>query len=123
MSRSRQLGAIGEQVAVRHLERAGFVVLERNWRCAAGDVRGELDIVARDGEVLVLCEVKARRGELTGGPLVAVTPRKLWQLRRLAGAYLAESPVHHRQVRLDVIGVCWPASGGGPVVTHVRGVT
>lgn len=116
------LGAIGEQMAVRHLERAGMVVLERNWRCAQGDVRGEIDIVARDGAVLVFCEVKARRGTRSGSPLEAVTPRKVARLRRLAGAWLAASAIHVREVRLDAVGVCWPAAGGRAEVLHVRGI-
>jgi len=117
-----RLGRIGEQMAVRHLEGAGMVIVERNWRCAAGDVRGEVDVVARDGEVLVFCEVKARRGSAAGGPLVAVTHAKQSQLRRLAGAYLAAEPQGGRAVRFDVVGVMWPDGGGGATVDHVRDV-
>jgi putative endonuclease len=118
-----QLGRIGEQMAVRHLERVGMVVVERNWRCADGDVRGEVDVVARDGGVLVFCEVKARRGGRAGTPLEAITPRKVAQLRRLAGAYLArDAPSGRTGVRLDAVGVCWPAGGGRAEVVHVRGI-
>ncbi len=123
MSTSRaQIGSIGEQMAVRHLERAGMVVLDRNWRCSAGDVRGEIDIVARDGRTLVICEVKTRRGGGAGTPLEAITPRKLAQLRRLAGMWLAESGLGVRHVRLDAVGVSWPDGGGKAQIVHLRGI-
>lgn len=118
------LGALGERLAARHLERAGMVVLARNWRCATQDVRGELDLIARDGRVLVFCEVKTRRGTGAGGPAEAVTPRKLAKLRALASAYLAESGLRVREMRLDVVAVCLPTYGSKvePHVTHLRGV-
>jgi putative endonuclease len=115
------LGRIGEQMAVLHLEASGLVVLARNWRCT-GAVRGEIDVVARDGDTVVFCEVKARRGQQTGGPFAAVTQSKQLQLRRLAAAWLA---VHRTdrvdEVRFDVVGVCWPGGGRAEIV-HLRGV-
>jgi putative endonuclease len=56
-----RLGSIGEQIAARHVEQLGLEVIERNWRCADGAVRGELDLVCWEGRVLVFCEVKTRR--------------------------------------------------------------
>ena len=61
------IGRCGEDEAVRHLQAAGYVVLGRNWRCELG----EIDIVARDGDVLVICEVKTRSGLGFGTPLEA----------------------------------------------------
>lgn len=121
MTRNVALGRIGEQMAVLHLEACGLVVLTRNWR-STGAVRGEIDVVARDGDAIVFCEVKARRGWQAGGPLEAVTPRKQSQLRRLAAAWLAA----HRadgavQVRFDVVGVCW-TGGGRAEIAHLQGV-
>ena len=111
------VGRYGEDVAVRHLEAAGMVVLERNWRCR----EGEIDIVARDGDVLVVCEVKTRRSETYGSPLEAITHAKARRLRRLAAGWLAERDVHPAQVRVDVVGVL--ASGrGAATVEHVRGI-
>lgn len=116
-----QIGRVGEDVAVRYLEGAGLVVLARNWRAAGGEVRGELDIVARDGDVLVFCEVKTRRGAGTGGPLAAVTPRKQAQLRQLAAAFLSGHPHRRSGVRFDVVGITLPR-GGPAAVEHLRGV-
>jgi putative endonuclease len=111
------LGRYGEEVAARHLIGQGIVVLERNWRCESG----EIDIVARDGRVLVICEVKTRSGTGYGSPLEAVTARKAARLRRLAGRWLDEHTVRPAAVRFDVVGVVNPPSGG-VTIEHLRGV-
>ena len=77
-------------------------VLERNWRCE----HGEIDLVALDGDCLVVCEVKTRRSTGFGEPVEAVTWRKAARLRRLAAAWLAGHDVRSRwQVRVDVVGI------------------
>ncbi len=119
---TQQLGRAGEDVAADFLQRRGMRVLQRNWRCAQEGLRGELDLIAWDGPVLVFCEVKTRRGGATGGPLAAVTPRKQAQLRRLAGAWLAQTPVAASELRFDVVGVTWPRQSDAPRVVHLRGV-
>ncbi|MFZ0325132.1 MAG: YraN family protein [Actinomycetes bacterium] len=111
------LGRYGEQVAAQHLADQGLVVLDRNWRC---DV-GEIDIVARDGETLVVCEVKTRRGLGHGTPLEAVTDLKVRRLRRLAARWVQSSGLHPREIRIDVVAVLAPTRGRA-LVTHVRGV-
>ena len=111
------LGRYGEDVAARHLADTGLVVLERNWRCPLG----ELDIVARDGDVLVVCEVKTRRSLAYGSPLEAVTPVKAARLRRLAAHWLAERGVRPAAVRFDVVGVLQNGRGAAEI-QHVRGV-
>ncbi len=121
MVTTAELGWVGEEFAVRYLRRSGFVVLARNWRCARRDLRGELDVIARDGDVLVFCEVKTRRDQASGGPLAAVTERKQRQVRRLATAYLASAGVRRRQIRFDVVAVIWPRDGGQPRIQHLRG--
>jgi putative endonuclease len=111
------LGRYGEEIAARHLESDGFVVLERNWRCELG----ELDIVARDGRVLVVCEVKTRRNHRHGSPLEAVTERKLHRVERLGLRWMAERGVRPSTMRVDVVSVLRPASGP-TVIEHVRGL-
>ena len=114
---STRLGRYGEDLAVRYLRESGMEVLERNWRCE----HGEVDVVARDGDCLVICEVKTRRSSGFGEPVEAVTFAKAMRLRRLAGAYLARHDAATAQVRIDVVGVmCRP--GVVPVVRHVVGV-
>jgi putative endonuclease len=112
------LGRYGEEVAARHLVESGFAILDRNWRCSAG----ELDIVARDGDTLVVCEVKTRRGGRFGTPLEAVTPRKMARLRRLTYRWLADRQLRVPEVRFDVVAVLRPERGAAKVV-HVRGVS
>ena len=111
------VGQYGEQVAAQYLRDAGYAILERNWRCELG----EIDIVARDGDALVICEVKTRRGTAFGSPLEAVTYHKLRRLRRLAGRWLYEHQLRPAEVRIDVVGVVRPPRGE-VVVEHVRGV-
>ena len=111
------MGGYGEDLAARHLVGDGMVVLDRNWRCP----EGELDLVLRDGSVVVVCEVKTRRDAAFGTPLEAVTPVKLGRLRRLAARWLREHDVPVREVRIDLVGIdlSLPADRR---VDHVRGV-
>lgn len=111
------LGRYGEDVAAEFLLREGLQILARNWRCPTG----ELDIVARDGSALVICEVKTRRSSAFGAPAEAVGPRKLRKLRELALRWLDEQHIHVPEVRFDVIAIVQPPTGR-PVVEHVRGV-
>ena len=118
MTKVRQaLGAHGERLAERHLTAQGMVVLDRNWRCPAG----EIDLVARDGDVLVICEVKTRTSDRFGAPLEAVTARKAARLRRLAAAWLREHRLQVLDVRIDLVGVLRPPRGAAQV-EHVRGI-
>ena len=92
-------------------------VLDRNWRCA----HGELDLVVRDGDCVVVCEVKTRRSERFGSPVEAVTWSKAARLRRLAAAWLQEHEVRCGRVRIDVIGILRPRTGPARV-RHLVGV-
>lgn len=118
--RAQAVGAYGERVAERFLCSLGYVILGRNWRCALG----EIDIVARDGTALVVCEVKTRRSGSYGTAVEQVTRVKAARLRSLAGAWVAAHPDHAgvtQDLRIDVIGVT--ASGRGPArVDHLVGV-
>ena len=110
------IGRYGEQVATSHLEQAGYTVLDRNWRCA----EGEIDLVARDGDVLVFCEVKTRSGVAFGDPAEAVIPAKAERLRRLALRWMADRGVLGRDLRFDVVSVLRQPRGAAPA-RHLRG--
>ncbi len=112
------VGAYGERVAERFLVQAGFVVLERNWRCPLG----EIDIVARDGDCLVVCEVKTRSSVAFGHPLEAVTSRKAARLRRLALAWVEARGVRPKEIRVDLVAVLRSPQGAA-TVDHLRAVT
>jgi putative endonuclease len=116
MTTERQaVGAYGERVAARHLQELGLVVLDRNWRCP----EGELDLVLRDGDDVVFCEVKTRRGDTFGPPAAAITHDKVRRLRRLAGIWLAQAGIRPDAMRFDVVEVL-PQRRGGPQVQHIR---
>jgi putative endonuclease len=79
-----------------------MVVVDRNWRCA----RGEIDIVVRDGDVLAFVEVKTRSGQGAGHPLEAVTARKLGRLRGLVPAWFRAHPgTSAPAIRIDCIAI------------------
>ncbi len=113
----RELGRFGEAYAARHLVERGMVLLDRNWRCDAG----EIDLVLRDGRVLVICEVKTRSSTAYGSPLEAVSAAKAARLRRLAARWLADHRLRPDHVRIDLVGVLAPP-GRTPRVDHVTGV-
>jgi putative endonuclease len=98
--RRRRLGQQGEALAARHLERKGYQILARNWRCSAG----ELDLVARQGDCLVTVEVRTRRGRHFGTPEESVTPAKQARLIELSEAYVDDSGwLGHW--RIDVVAI------------------
>ncbi len=114
------VGRYGEQVAARYLADSGLIVLARNWRCRDG----ELDIVAREGDVLVFCEVKTRSSLAFGDPAEAVAGRKAAQLRALALCWLTEqralaAPSFWPELRFDVVSVLRQHTGAA-TVRHVR---
>lgn len=112
------VGQYGEDLACRQLQAAGMHILARNWRCQAG----ELDVIAADGNTLVVCEVKTRRHVHFGAPTEAVTTDKLRRVRKLAGLWLAESEhSDFEAVRVDVVAVVLPRRGAA-VIKHLKGV-
>ena len=115
--RTRAVGRFGERVAAQRLTAEGMVLLDRNWRCD----QGEVDLVLREGEVLVFCEVKTRSSAAYGHPLEAVGRDKGARLRRLAARWVTEHAVHPREIRIDLVGVLL-AERGPAQVEHVRGV-
>ena len=116
-TRRDALGRYGERVAARHLTGLGMVLLDRNWRCDSG----EIDLVLRDGDVLVVCEVKTRSSEACGSPHEAVTAAKLERLQRLALHWVEAHDVHPAEVRIDLVAVRRPRRGAA-VVDHVPGL-
>lgn len=111
------LGRRGEDLAAGFLERAGYEILDRNWRSSTG----EIDIVARSGGIVAIVEVKTRSGLGSGHPFEAVTYRKLRRLRSLAAEWCAAAGRPSRVVRIDVVGVVAPP-GAPAVIEHLIGV-
>jgi len=105
----KRLGMRGEDIAVAHLQTLGYEILARNWRSR----RGELDVVARDGDTLVFVEVKLRYDPID--PLEAVDARKQQRICRLAFDFLSRHGMLGRPARFDVIAV----EGRTLACTHV----
>lgn len=102
----RGLGRHGEALAAQHLAAQGYEIVERNWRCAAG----ELDLVARDGPCLAFVEVRTRRGREMGSPEESITPAKQVRLIALAEAYM-DAHDWPGPWRIDVVAIEMDARG------------
>ncbi len=118
MAAKDAVGRYGERVVAERLAALGWEVLERNWRCALG----ELDIVAVDHDCVVAVEVKTRRTATFGSPLEAVTPVKVARIRKLLAAWLASQDRTFAEARIDVVGVTLPSAGAAQL-EYVRGAT
>ncbi|MET0297558.1 MAG: YraN family protein [Microbacterium sp.] len=103
MAAKDDLGRAGEVRAAQHLESLGYTIVDRNWRCRAG----EIDIVATIGAELVVVEVKTRSGPGFGHPFEAIDGPKKARLWRLAMAWIAEhrTVVQGRRLRFAAIGL------------------
>lgn len=117
MGHNQALGRRGEDLAADYLRGLGMAVLERNWRCA----EGELDIVAEDAGSVVGIEVKTRSGLGFGHPAEAVGPAKLRRLFRLTRAWCSEHGRRWSTARVDVVAVL-VAPDGSAGIEHYREV-
>jgi putative endonuclease len=98
-------GNWGEDRAAAHLTRLGFAVIARNWRPHGVGVRGDLDLIAQRDDLVVVCEVKARRANSPGGAVGAVTASKQLQVRTLTELWLIEQGTPDVRLRFDVITI------------------
>ena len=97
----RALGVSGEDAVAAWYVSNGYEVVERNWRCRAG----ELDLILRRGRTFVFCEVKTRTSDAFGAPVEAVTRNKQVRLRHLAARWLEDAPMRPTEIRFDVASV------------------
>ena len=111
MDRRPDTGRDGEAAAERLYVGHGFRVIARNWRCRIG----ELDLVVARGDLVAVCEVKARRGAGFGGGWEAVDRRKRAKLRALAEAFFASSGLRPSSIRFDVASVAMASDGSARV--------
>lgn len=103
-STSLTTGASAEDRAAAALEAAGYTIVARNWRCGAG----ELDIIAREGDVLAFVEVRSRASSSHGHAAEMVSPGKQRQVTRIAGMYLTIVRPQYELIRFDVVAVTGP---------------
>ena len=101
---TRKYGRVGEEFAISFLQKAGYKILEKNFRSYVG----EIDIIARSPpkfETLVFVEVKTRWSRKFGAPEEAVTPRKLWHIKRTGEYYLLKNPGLPKKIRIEVVAI------------------
>jgi putative endonuclease len=111
------LGRRGEDLAHRYLQRAGFKVIARNYRPAGGE--NEVDIIARDGDILVFVEVKSRSSAEYGSPDRAIGLEKQKHITIAARSYATRAGIEWNQVRFDTIAIVFSKP---PSVVHQRDV-
>ncbi len=97
----REKGKIGEEAASEFLKHQGYDILEQNYYYN----HGEIDIIAKENDVLVFVEVKSRRSARFGEPQESVTPKKQELLRRTAEGYVQERSIGEMECRFDVVAV------------------
>jgi putative endonuclease len=114
MNERSTLGRRGEELAVAHLTKAGYRILDRNVRTRYG----EIDVVAQDGGCIVFVEVRTFRTDLMT-PVESVGRRKQQRVAALSRAYLAEKGKADADWRADVIAITVPAGGAPPVIDHI----
>ena len=111
MSNKRSVGTHYENLAVRDLEKKGYIILERNFRCH----RDEIDIIAKDGETIVFVEVKYRNSEVKGYPVEAVDYKKQKVISKVALYYLTTRlKTTDVPCRFDVISIF------GEKIEHIK---
>jgi putative endonuclease len=113
----RDLGELGERLAVQHLLAMGYTIRERNFRVRAG----EIDIVAERDGVLAFVEVRCRRGDAMGTAVESLSAAKQKRLLRLADAYEQAREGLPEQRRIDVVAVDFGPGGRLLSLEHVEG--
>lgn len=113
MATHNDFGKLGEELAVKYLIDKGYEILERNWR----NRHKEIDIIAKDGEELVIVEVKTRQTDEYGEPDIAVTKQKQRRLIDAANAYLFRTNLEI-ETRFDIISIIF--KDGKPVIEHIE---
>ena len=110
---SKELGKLGEEIAVRFLKGMGYRIKELNYKFG----KGELDIIALDGDITVFVEVKTRQNLEMGDPVYGVTPGKVKQIKHIAELYLYDKRIEEIDCRFDVVTVLFQ-EGQEPLIEH-----
>ena len=113
MAAHNELGKWGEDLAAAHLQQKGYIILERDWKSGHSD----LDIIAQDGDTIIIVEVKTRRNRLFGDPEEAIDYKKRKSLQSAINHYVKS----HRlgsHVRFDIVSIVGTI-GSEPEIDHI----
>lgn len=111
---SKRTGNTGEDLAVDILIKKGYQIIERNYRFG----KGEIDIIAKDGDALVFVEVKARKNLEYGPPELAITKAKQRQIKKISDAYIYEKEINDTNCRIDLIAILFREKEK-PLINHI----
>ncbi len=101
MKNKRKTGKEGEEIACKFISELGYQILERNYQYG----HGEIDIIAKDGDIIVFIEVKYRKSLEYGYPEDSITKNKKNQIRKTAEAYIYQKNIYDQSCRIDVISI------------------
>ena len=112
----KEVGERGERLARKHLERLGYAIIETNYRCG----EGEIDIIARDGEVLVFVEVRARRSDTCGSAAESITDAKKARITAAAESYVQAHASPDTELRIDTVLITMDRGGRALAIEHLE---
>ena len=110
-----ELGKAGEDIATEYLKKKKYKIIDKGFRF----LRGEIDIIAHDGDTLVFVEVKTRKSTRFSQPEESVTPSKRKQLRRVAQGYLLRNHIRDMECRFDVLSLTYDELDGYSI-NHIK---
>lgn len=113
---NQDTGKLGEELAERHLRHEGFTITERNFPTPFG----EIDLVARKGDLTIVVEVKTRFSEEFGSPFLGITDTKRWHIIKNALFYLKKKRLLNTPCRIDVLGINLDGYGGIKILQHIE---
>lgn len=116
MNNLKELGKFGEEIAAEYLADIGYSIIKRNYRCE----NGEIDVIAKDNDVIVFIEVKTRRSLKYGIPQSAVTQQKQSQISMVALSYLNQVNAFDSPCRFDVIAITLPPASKELQIEHIQ---
>lgn len=115
----KRLGSVGESLAAQHLQNKGYRILQKNFSCRFG----EIDLVALEGDDVVMVEIKTRRGRTFGRPEEAVTPFKIKRLQRAGHLFKQRHSKLPDSLRIDTVAVTLSSPGKSARIEIFRNVT
>ncbi len=117
MNKNIQVGKTGEDLATRYLEKLGYDIIQRNYKCKTG----EIDIIAKDNKTIVFVEVKTRSSQIFGNPAESIGSKKLSSIIKALQFWLLINNKTQDDIRVDAIEVNFES--GDYKLNHIKNIT